>query len=120
VCRLVRLLPELTGVVTGAHDLSTGGLGVALARMAVASPCGASVEIDPRHPTAALYGERVGRAVVAVPRQRAAQLRELLAARDVGARRIGTAEGEALRLRCGEVRFVWPVDQLAEAWHTAF
>ena len=45
--RLVKLLPELAarGLVAGAHDLSVGGLAVALARMAIAS----GIEIGRAH-----------------------------------------------------------------------
>ena len=68
---VVQLLVALAGdgVLAGAHDLSVGGLGVALARMAIASDGGAVVSL-PRGaaewPTAALFGERTGRVLVAV------------------------------------------------------
>ena len=120
VGRLVHLLPLLTGVVRGAHDLSTGGLGVALSLVAVASGCGARVDLEARHPTAAIYGERVGRALVAVPADRSQELRVLLDAHDVTGRRIGTAGGATLRLRCGEAELRWSVKELAQARETAF
>ncbi len=78
-CRSVRLLVALAGdgILAGAHDLSVGGLGVALARMAIASDCGAAVSLPSgaaEWPTAALFGERTGRVLVAVaPDARAAR-----------------------------------------------
>ena len=72
---VVRLLvvPGRDGILSGAHDLSVGGLGVALARMAIASGRGAAVSL-PRGaaewPTAALFGERGGRVLPADSRRR--------------------------------------------------
>ena len=120
VGRAVGALGELGGIAGGVHDLSVGGLGVALARMSIASGCGATVELDSRHPTAALYGERVGRAVAAVAPERSGQLVTLLDARGVPVRRIGTVGGSALRLRLGGSHVSWPTEELARAWHTPF
>ncbi|MBD8876507.1 phosphoribosylformylglycinamidine synthase subunit PurL [Roseibium polysiphoniae] len=53
------------GRVSSVHDISAGGLGVALAEMAMASGIGASVKLDgPAH--AALFGEDQGRYVISV------------------------------------------------------
>ena len=64
---MVRLLPRLAAdrIVAGAHDVSVGGLAVALARVAIAAGCGASVTMDTPRPTAALFGERAGRVILA-------------------------------------------------------
>ena len=101
--RLVRLLVALAGegLVSGAHDVSVGGIGVALSRLAVASGCGADVDlarIGERWPTAATFGERGGRALVAVAPARASELSEQAAHAGVDARRLGRAGGEELRL----------------------
>src|SRR5688500_1499349 len=55
--RTVRLLPRLAReqAVTSAHDVSVGGLGVALARMAIAASIGARVTLDSEWPGAALF-----------------------------------------------------------------
>ena len=120
VVRLVRLLPQLAGVVSAAHDLSVGGLGVALARMAIASGIGASVELRSEHPTAALHGERVGRVLVAVAPDDVARLGAALDAGSVRGRRIGTAGGDALRVEAGGSGLSCPVAELAATWRTAF
>ena len=118
--RMVSLLPSLAGVAAGAHDLSVGGLAVALARMSIASAVGALIAIpDPQHPTAALFGERVGRALVALAPARAPALRDVLQAHGVAGQRIGTAGGATLSIEAGHT-VAWPVERLAEAWHTPF
>jgi phosphoribosylformylglycinamidine synthase len=55
------------GVATAVHDLSDGGLGVALAEMAMASGIGATVVAPPNHdPVTAYFGEDQGRYLVTV------------------------------------------------------
>ena len=99
--RLVELLPNLAaqGLLSGAHDLSVGGLGVALARLAIASGVGAEIELSDRVPaTAALFGERTGRAIAAITASSASVVRAAAAAAGVEMLRIGTATGEELRV----------------------
>jgi phosphoribosylformylglycinamidine synthase len=120
VVRLVRLLGRLPGVATAAHDASVGGVGVALARMAIAAGRGATVSLDSVRPTAALLGERAGRVVVGVPRDRAAALRALLGAEGVSGARIGAAGGSALSIAIGEREVSLELEALAAAWRTAF
>jgi len=119
VARLVRLLPSLSGVVTGAHDLSVGGLGVALARMAIASGTGATVSLDAAWPGATLHGERVGRVLAAVHPDRAGELATALAAHGVTGRRIGRVDGEVLRIRLGDEVTVG-LEELRRAWRRPF
>jgi len=124
--RLVRLLPALAAarIVSGAHDLSIGGLGVALARMAIASGGGATIELPQpagRWPSAALFGEAAGRALVAIKPRDAARLEAACAAAGVPALRLGEAGGDELSIRIGqhaEVRV--EVSRLTEAWETPF
>ena len=74
------------GTVTAVHDLSDGGLAVALAEMALASGLGATVE--PALTAATAFGEDQGRYLVTAP-----------AGTDIaGAVRIGTVGGDALVL----------------------
>ena len=99
--RLVRLLPELAarGVLAGAHDLSVGGLAVALARLAMASGIGVAIELpDGVLAAAALFGERGGRVIASVPPSRAVALRREAIAVRVELLRLGTAGGGELRL----------------------
>jgi phosphoribosylformylglycinamidine synthase len=119
--RLVRLLPALGPTITAAHDLSVGGLGVALARMATASGVGAGIELPPSpEPTALLFGERVGRVVVSVAPTMADRLRSALDRGGVDGVRIGNAGGRALEIRLGETILALSVADLAAAWRTPF
>jgi len=124
--RVVRLLPELATerIVAGSHDLSVGGLGVALARMAIASGCGAIIDLPApadQWPTAALYGEGAGRAIVSVGADNAARLVAACLAADVPTQRLGEAHGERLSIGIGPLpRLEVRLAQLADAWETGF
>ncbi len=120
--RVVAVLPRLARhrLIRAAHDLSTGGLGVALARMAIASECGARVIVDAPLPTAALFGERAGRAIVAVEAARAIELEAALEAARVPGRRIGVAVNAGLEIRLGSSTLRLDVPELESAYRTAF
>jgi phosphoribosylformylglycinamidine synthase subunit PurL len=116
---LIRLAGE--GVPSGAHDLSVGGLGVALARLAIASGVGAELDLASDRPTATLFGERAGRAIVAVLPAREDRLRLLAAEAGVPARRLGRVGGDRLRVRLGDGGGVdLALDTLEDAWRTSF
>ncbi|HUH17021.1 MAG TPA: phosphoribosylformylglycinamidine synthase subunit PurL [Methylomirabilota bacterium] len=120
--RLINLLPFLASerIVRAAHDCSVGGLGVALARMSIAAGMGAECLLEGERPTALLFGERAGRVVVALSPQRATALRDALARRGVSGRRIGSAGGDSLVARVGNVRLSWGVGLLEGVWRTGF
>jgi phosphoribosylformylglycinamidine synthase len=120
VARLVTLLARLPGVVIAVHDASTGGLGTALARMAIAAGCGAAVRLESARPTALLHGERAGRVVAALSADRVPSLVSALEAHGVTGTRIGTAGGSALAIRVGADDVAVGLDELAAAWRTAF
>jgi len=102
--RVIELLPRLAAgrLVRGAHDVSLGGVGVALARLALASGSGALVS-QPLG-MAALFGERSGRALLSVAPSQVEELKS--AAAGVPLLRLGIAGGEELRiaLPSGELR----------------
>lgn len=90
------------GLVSAVHDVSDGGIAVALAEMAMAGGIGADVEQNDQYSAAQWwFGEDQGRYIVTVPDPRA--LNEALAkgtededqAR-VGFRRLGTTGGDSL------------------------
>jgi phosphoribosylformylglycinamidine synthase len=121
--RVAWILPRLARLrlIRGAHDCSTGGLGVALARMAIASGMGGELQLPgTARPTARLFGERGGRAIVTAAPERGEELRAGLEAAGVPAVRLGVAGGEALRLRVGDDGLVVGVEALAAAWRTGF
>jgi phosphoribosylformylglycinamidine synthase len=85
-----------SGRVSACHDLSDGGLAVALAEMAIASNIGAKVSVGEGARHGLLFGEDQARYVVAV----AAEAAEAVA-RELGAlphRRLGTVGGTSLEV----------------------
>jgi phosphoribosylformylglycinamidine synthase len=100
-----------SGRVTAVHDLSDGGLLVALAEMALAGRIGATVAADPALPAAAwAFGEDQGRYVVTARDPDAI----LTAARAAGvsAAVIGRTSGDAIAVEGGASA---PIEQLRAA-----
>jgi phosphoribosylformylglycinamidine synthase subunit PurL len=94
--RLLRLVEELvwSGLVDGVHDVSEGGLGVALAEMAVSSGIGFTAEGVADH--AALFGEEPSRVVFSVPDSARAEVGRRAGAAGLGWVRLGRAGGDRL------------------------
>jgi phosphoribosylformylglycinamidine synthase len=85
------------GRVSAVHDLSDGGLAVALAEMAMSGGIGASVEADgPDH--AFFFGEDQGRYVLTAPAAERGTIAEEAKQGNVALSRIGVTGGETLRL----------------------
>jgi len=94
--RMVRLVEELvwSGLVDGVHDVSEGGVGVALAEMAVASGVGFQVDGIPDH--ASLFGEEPSRVLFSVPDSGRAELQRRVEAAGLGFCPLGRAGGDRL------------------------
>jgi phosphoribosylformylglycinamidine synthase subunit PurL len=113
------------GTVRSAHDISDGGLAVALAECCVADvehAVGADVDLSSWSGLplrALLFGEGQGRIVVSTltPAAVIAVARE----RGVPARQIGMVQPRApeLRITIGDVRVAAPLTRLASAYHDA-
>jgi len=119
------------GRVRAAHDLSEGGLLVAVSEMlfggeaAASPPLGASIDLSiapTSRADALLFGESQGRAVVAVlPGDEAAVMAAAEAAA-VPARAIGSVRDDgalSLRLARPAAAVAWPVAVLRRAWETS-
>jgi phosphoribosylformylglycinamidine synthase subunit PurL len=121
---VVRALVALSAarLIGGAHDASVGGMGVALARMAIASGVGARVTLPGGDvtATAVAFGERAGRVIVAVAPERAGDLRRTAAELGVPATGLGTAGGATLDVSIGTARIALAVDRLAATWRRGF
>jgi phosphoribosylformylglycinamidine synthase II len=118
--RLAALLRRLVaeGLIHTAHDLSEGGLGIALAEACFGRRLGATVEV-PLPVAADLFSETQGRAIVAA---RPFTLDRLLRAAEeagVPAREIGTVGGPDLVIRSGGEIWKAAVADLHEIWSTA-
>jgi phosphoribosylformylglycinamidine synthase subunit PurL len=100
------------GLVSGVHDVSGGGLGVALAECAIFSGVGCDVGSIPSH--AELFSESPSRVLVSSDRPHDVLAR--CEAAGVVAQLIGIAGGD--RVRVHGLMDV-PVSELAQAWRTA-
>ena len=91
-------------VLSSAHDVSDGGLAVALAEIALACGSGLEATIDPGEDAAAtLFGECCGLVVVSCAPDDEARLAEACDAAEVPLEKIGSLGGAAIALRCGEL-----------------
>ncbi|MEE9376098.1 MAG: AIR synthase-related protein, partial [Rhizobiaceae bacterium] len=84
------------GYASACHDISDGGLAVALAEMCMASGLGAACEIDITYPHAALFGEDQARYIVAVDEEWADLFSSNSEGSGVSFARIGKVEGDRL------------------------
>jgi phosphoribosylformylglycinamidine synthase len=106
------------GLVSSCHDLSDGGLSVALAEMAMAGRRGAALELaGGETPNAAwLFGEDQGRYLLAASAQNAPALLERARAAGVPAAAIGRVGGASLTLAPGEAISVAELIEINESW----
>jgi len=111
------------GLVMAAHDLSEGGLAVALAEASLRNGVGARIwldevcERDGVDAFTLLFSESTGRAIVAVPSIEQARFTDLCIAHGVAQARIGVVDDEARGLDV-QGQFSLPLDQLSAA-HTS-
>ena len=85
------------GGFRSAHDLSTGGLAVALTECCLRRGVGCSVTL-PGDPFTALFSESSGRALVSVPEGDVAAAEQRCAAAGVPVTRLGTTGGDAMAI----------------------
>jgi phosphoribosylformylglycinamidine synthase len=116
--RLVGLVAALVSdrVVSGIHDVSDGGLGVAMAEMAVHSGVGFHVPAGRLPGHSALFGEGPSRVLMSVAPDRVATVVGAADAASVAVSRLGVAGGDRL-----VVDGLVDVDlaTVVEAWRTA-
>jgi phosphoribosylformylglycinamidine synthase len=86
------------GWVQAAHDISEGGLAVALAEMCTICGAVADVDIAPEERIPVLYGERLGRILLAAQEEQAAWIIEVAAQRGVPIRSLGRTAGTRLTI----------------------
>jgi phosphoribosylformylglycinamidine synthase len=116
---LVRAL-IVEGIATAVHDVSDGGLLVALAEMAVASGIGADLDRAPLAAHAFWFGEDQGRYVVTV--EPATAEKTMLRARSSGipVRQLGFTGGDALTLQDERPILVAKLRERFESWLPAY
>jgi phosphoribosylformylglycinamidine synthase len=107
------------GLVRSAHDLSEGGLAVALAESCISGGVGANVELSANglRSDVALFSESQSRIVLTAAPERAEELKVAIAASGVPVEIIGTVGGDRLRVNLdgasvldedvANLKFVW-------------
>ena len=122
--RLVDLLVALAAhrKLASVHDVSDGGLAVALAECAMKSGLGAEIAFDsPVRPSALLFGESTGRALVSFSPGSEAAVRAACDQSKVPLQVIGRAGGERLKIAIGGRTLIdESVSVLRDRWSTAF
>ena len=119
---LCDLLGELgrDRVLSSAHDVSDGGLAVALAELALASGSGVEATIEPGADSAAtLFGECCGLVVVTCAPEDEARLAKACDAAEVPLEKIGALGGSSIALRCGELALDVPLETARAAYENA-
>ena len=111
------------GLVTAAHDLSDGGLAVALAEASLRNGVGARIwlddvcERDGVDTFTLLFSESAGRAIVAVPEALQGRFTDLCTSRGFAHASIGVVVNEPSELEL-QGQFILPLDELRTA-HTS-
>ena len=110
------------GLVTASHDVSDGGLLVALSEMAMASGIGASLEAAPEDTEAHAYwfGEDQARYLVTVPAGQAEAVIKRAQAASVLVQQIGTTGGEAIVVPGERPVAVKALTERFEGWLPAY
>jgi phosphoribosylformylglycinamidine synthase len=106
--RLIEFLQALGSNVSGvsAHDVSSGGLAVALTEMALTTGIGATIDAVPDSGRTDLtwFGESATRVIVSVNPERASQIEHLAQEWQLPVTRLGRAGGKVLRLPGERIR----------------
>ncbi|WP_258111164.1 phosphoribosylformylglycinamidine synthase subunit PurL [Alicyclobacillus sp. SP_1] len=89
------------GYVLAAHDVSEGGLAVALAEMAVGRGVGVQAQLIAGSPAGAFFGEAQGRILLEVADGQLETLQALAAAKEVPCQRIGRTGGAMVSMTVG-------------------
>jgi phosphoribosylformylglycinamidine synthase len=118
------------GLFRSAHDCSQGGLGVALAEVAMVGPCeetGFGLDIDLTQYAGRLscnellFSESHARAVITCHPDRAAAVAALAQELGVAAQRVGTvgARGGSVQVRLRDAEVAHPVDRLRQVYFSS-
>ncbi len=116
LCRAVR-----EGLLISAHDLSDGGLAIALAESCLAGEVGAHIALpDHPRPELPLFGEGPSRVLVSLEKEAAVKLSDLALDFDVPATNLGTVEDGALTINIGSAGVIdSPVTEIKRVYEGA-
>ena len=103
------------GLITGAHDLSEGGLAQALVESALAGECGMRIVLpEGADPFVWLFSESSGRVIVSVPRGEEIRFQQMLTAQNIPHARIGVTDPDPSTFEV-QGQFTLTIDELREA-----
>ncbi|MFZ3325203.1 MAG: phosphoribosylformylglycinamidine synthase subunit PurL [Methylocella sp.] len=106
-----------SGAVTAVHDVSDGGLAVALALMAMAGGIGASIEVSPPLPELGfLFGEDQARYIVTAAPESAAAIRDAAETAGVACEIIGVTGGDTLTIGSATAILLDHLIRVHEGW----
>ncbi len=109
------------GLCDTAHDVSEGGLAVALAEMAITGAFGLDATlpgVSGASDDAVLFGEGAARIVLALQgEERVVEAQRRCAEAGVPCHRLGTSEGQDVRMRTVRGAFAVPLTNLRTAYH---
>jgi|UPI00040B8AE4 phosphoribosylformylglycinamidine synthase len=110
-----------TGRLSAVHDISDGGLYVAMAELCMASKVGAEFSLPDGVPAhAALFGEDQSRYVIALPANLVQQALRAAERAGVEARRLGTVGGDQLITENCDPISVASLSEAHEGWFPAY
>lgn len=106
------------GLVRSAHDLSEGGLAVALAESCISGGFGANVDLNTElRPDLALFSESQSRILLSAAPEKAEELAEFIVSHGVPVHQIGRVGGQELSVSVnGTPAMKKPVEQLKRVW----
>ncbi|MFU1796785.1 phosphoribosylformylglycinamidine synthase subunit PurL [Paenibacillus azoreducens] len=110
-----------SGLVQSAHDLSEGGLAVALAESCISGSIGAQVSLSTElRSDLALFSESQSRILLSASKEQADKLEAYLAGCEVHVARIGSVGGESLAIAINDAQALnEPVEGLRQVWEDA-
>ena len=113
----------MNGAILSAHDLSDGGIAVALSEMAITTSVGIKVQLDgepfvySERIDARLFGELPGRVIVSVPASRESEIREVCRERGLNVNSFGRIDdSQRLAIMLDEKEFEWTISELKNAY----
>lgn len=105
-------------LMSACHDVSEGGIAIALAEMCIESKLGAKVSLpDDISPAARLFSESQSRFIVSLPADKVEAFEDILEAHEVPYAAIGSVEGKSLSI---EELLEASIDEMDKAFTGAF
>ena len=105
-----------SGEITSCHDISDGGLAIALAEMCIASGKGMNIDVNMRQAHAALFGEDQSRYILTMSEDYANMFAANAEGSGVFFQRLGTVEGDRLKIGKHISLSVEEMKQTHESW----